>query len=146
MAASGDTLYAVLRASASDQVVALQVSDLANIGKLPLAGRVRFGPASAGGLVFIADEKNLLALESGNMARWSQPLTHGLPARAPLKVGADLIVVYLDGTVSRVSAESGEELATGTIGQFAGSAVAVLGEQIAVAGADGTLHTLPLPK
>jgi hypothetical protein len=57
-----------------------------------------------------------------------------------------LIVVYLDGTVSRVSAESGEELATGTIGQFAGSAVAVLGEQIAVAGADGTLHTLPLPK
>ncbi|MEX2027814.1 MAG: hypothetical protein WEH44_10935, partial [Pirellulaceae bacterium] len=65
LAASGDTLYAALRTTSSDQVVALQGSDLTNVGKLPLAGRVRFGPVSAGGLVFIADEKNLLALESG---------------------------------------------------------------------------------
>ncbi|HUE74425.1 MAG TPA: PQQ-binding-like beta-propeller repeat protein, partial [Pirellulaceae bacterium] len=124
LAASGDTLYAVLRTASTDQVVALQGSDLTNVGKLPLAGRVRFGPVSSGGLVFIADEKNLLALESGTQPRWSQPLAHGLPARAPLKVDADWIVIFQDGTVSRLSADSGQELAAATIGEHAGSAAA----------------------
>ncbi|HUE71595.1 MAG TPA: hypothetical protein VMP01_11985, partial [Pirellulaceae bacterium] len=69
-----------------------------------------------------------------------------LPARAPLKVDADWIVIFQDGTVSRLSADSGQELAAATIGEHAGSAAAVIGEQMVVAGADGTLHTLPLPK
>jgi hypothetical protein len=107
---------------------------------------VRFGPVSSGGMVFLADEKDLLALESGNQIRWSQPLAHGLPSRVPLKVDADWVVVFRDGTVSRLSADSGQELAAASIGQFAGSAAAVIGDQIVIAGADGTLHTVPLPK
>jgi outer membrane protein assembly factor BamB len=146
LASSGDTLYAVIRSATTDQVVALQGSELTNVGKLPLGGRVRFGPVSSGGVVFIADEKNLLALESGNQPRWAQPLAHGLPSCAPLKADADWIIVSQDGTVSRLSADSGQELAAATIGEHAGGTAAVIGEQVVVVGADGTIHTLPLPK
>ncbi len=146
LATSGDTLFAVIRSASSDVVVALQGSELTNVGKMPLAGRVRFGPVAAGGLVFLADEKNLHAFESGSKPRWSQPLAHGLPALAPLNVDGDLILVTRDGTVCRLAADSGQELAAATIGQPAGSAASLAGEQIVVAGGDGTLHTLPIPK
>jgi DNA-binding beta-propeller fold protein YncE len=146
LATSGDTLYAVIRSASTDVVVALQGSELTNVGKLPLSGRVRFGPVAAGGLVFLADEQNLHAFESGSKPRWSQPLSHGLPARAPLNVDGDLILVTRDGTVSRLAADSGQEMAASSIGQPAGTAASLVGEQIVVAGADGTLHTLSLPK
>ena len=146
LAAGEDTLYTVVRLSASDQVVAYQGADLTNAGKIPLAGRVRFGPVSAGGLVFVADEKNLLALQSGNQPRWSLPLAHGLPARPPLKVDADWIVVWQDGTVSRHSADSGQELAAAQLGQPAGKVAAAVDQQLVVAGTDGTIHILSIPK
>lgn len=146
LAASGDTVFAVVRSAASDLVVGLQSGDLTNAGKTPLAGRVQFGPATSGGLVFVADESKLYAFESGGKVRWSQPLAHGLPAMAPLASGGDLILVTRRGTVCRLAADSGQELAVAEIGEPAGSAAVIVGERIVVASADGVLCTLALPK
>jgi outer membrane protein assembly factor BamB len=146
LAASGDTVYAVVRLSASDVVVALQGNELTNAGKTPLAGRVRFGPVSAAGLVFLADEKNLHAFQSGSKPLWSQPLAHGLPALAPLVAGDDLLVVTRGGAVCRLAKDSGQELAAIDAGQPAGGAAVIVGEQIVIASADGALCTLPIPK
>jgi outer membrane protein assembly factor BamB len=146
LAASGDTVFAVVRLPATDVVLALQGSELTNAGKTPLKGRVRFGPVSAAGLVFIADEDQLHAFQSGSKPLWSQPLAHGLPALAPLAAETDLVVVTRSGAVCRLAKDSGQELAVAQVGQPAGNAAAIVGDQIVVAGADGTLNTLPLPK
>ena len=146
LAASGDTLFAVVRLPAADVVVALQGSELTNAGKTPLKGRVRFGPVTAGGIVFIADEQQLHAFQSGSKPLWSQPLPHGLPALAPLAADSDLLVVTRSGAACRLAKDSGQELAVAQVGQPAGNAAAIVGDQIVVAGADGTLNTVPLPK
>ena len=146
LAAAGDTVYAVVRSATADLVVALQGEELTNLGKTPLSGRVRYGPVSAAGLVFLADEEHLHAFEPGGKVRWSQPLAHGLPALAPLAVDGDFIVVTRSGAVVHLAADSGQETAIRQIGQPAGGAAVVIGDDIVVAGADGALHTLPLPQ
>ncbi|HZL90909.1 MAG TPA: PQQ-binding-like beta-propeller repeat protein [Pirellulaceae bacterium] len=146
LAASADTVFAVVRSAAVDLVVALQGSELTNAGKSPLKGRVQFGPVSAAGLVFIADEAQLHAFQSGSKPLWSQPLAHGLPALAPLAADSDVLVVTRSGAVCRLAKDSGQELAVTQIGQPAGNAASIVGDKIVVAGADGTLYIVPLPK
>ena len=145
LATSSDGVMAVVRETASDIVIALAGNELGVAGKTPLAGRVQFGPVSAGGKVFVADEKNLYALDAGAKIAWSQPLAHGQPALAPLNADGDLVVVTRDGAICRLAADSGQELAVSQLGQAAGRLAVIVGDKIVVAGPDGALLTTGLP-
>ena len=147
LAASVDTIYGVVRGATSDTVISLDSGDLAAGMKWPLQGRWQRGPDEAGGLVFVAAEPDgLLCLEGGQKMRWTAPLKYGPLAGPPVPCDGDFVLLTQGGTVVRIAADSGEEVAAVDLGEPLGKAAYVMGTTILVAGYDGLLHIIPVPK
>ncbi|HEX5103895.1 MAG TPA: hypothetical protein VFV87_08805, partial [Pirellulaceae bacterium] len=114
-----------------------------------LQGHIEAGPFAVGGLaLFSAEPEGLLCVESGPKIRWQRPLAHGPIAGPPLPLAdGDLLVIYQSGVVSRVSAETGEEVGMpSNVAQPLGAAASVLGQNVFVSGSDGVIHRAALPQ
>jgi hypothetical protein len=147
LAIAGGLVYGVKRGEAADSLVAIDPAALPEMNELPLQGRVESGPHVLGGLVLLAAEpEGLVCIEAGPKIRWQQPLAHGPLAGPPLAVGeGELLLIHQSGIVRRLSAESGEELASLDAGQPLGPAARVLGAQLFLTTSDGVVQRVALP-
>jgi outer membrane protein assembly factor BamB len=143
----GDTIYGLARGETSDTIVAIDPQSLAIAARWPLAGRAQLGPEAAAGAAFVFSETDgLVCLEPGGKLRWQLPLAHGPLAGPPLAGAAgELLLLYQSGVLARVSAESGDEIASRPLGQPLGRAACLVGQQAVVAASDGSLLVVPLP-
>jgi hypothetical protein len=143
----GDTIYGLAHGETSDTVVAIDPQTLAGAAKWPLAGRAQFGPAVAQGLAFVFSETDgLLCLEAGQKLRWQRPQERGPLAGPPLAGAAgELLVLYQNGVVARVAADSGDELAQRPLGEPPGAAACLDGQNVLVSTSDGSLVLVPVP-
>lgn len=146
LVAAGGAIWGWTRSDAADAIAQFDPQTL-SVAQLPLQGRVRSGPFAIGGLMLVeAEPEGLMCLEAGPKIRWQQPLVHGPLAGAPLALAdGDLLVIYQAGVVSRVSAESGDELATTRVDQPLGAPARVLGTSVFLSGSDGVLHRAAVP-
>jgi outer membrane protein assembly factor BamB len=144
---AGSTVYGWRRGEAADTILAIDPQALPAITEIPLQGHVQAGPFAVGGLAIVASEpEGLLCLEAGGKVRWQKPLAKGPLAGSPLALAdGDLLVVYQAGSVCRVSADTGDELAETNLAQPLGAAVRVLGQQVFLSGSDGVVHRTALP-
>jgi TolA-binding protein len=143
----GDTVYGIVKGPTADTIVAIDSQTLTQSAKWPLAGRALWGPDVAAGQVFVASEADgLLCLGTGQKLAWQKPLAHG-PLAGPPQIGppGELLLVFQDGTLARVSAASGDELAAKQVGEPLGRAACVVGQQAVVSTSDGALIVTPLP-
>jgi len=146
LAVAGGTLYAVGHSSTVDLLYSFQAPDLQAGPKKPLEGRVRFGPVQAGEVVFVADDKKLHCCEGAGNIRWSIPLAHGIPSAPPIPDGQDFIIITNAGSVYRVSQDQGQETGLVEVGEPLVAPASLFSEKLLVAGPDGTIHLVPLPK
>lgn len=147
LAVAAGTLYAVSRSPSADTLYSFQTPDLQVGPKKALEGRVRFGPASSGEVVFVADDKNLYCCEGAGKIRWSIPLAHGIPSAPPIPYEQDFVVVTQSGSVYRVSQDKGQEAAgIVEVGEPLVSPASLFNGRLLSAGPDGTIHLVPLPK
>ena len=146
LAVASGTLYAVGHSSTVDLLYSFQAPDLQAGPKKPLEGRVRFGPVQAGEVVFVADDKKLHCYEGAGNIRWSIPLAHGIPSAPPLPDGQDFIIVTKAGSVCRVSQDQGQEAGVVEVGEPLVAPASLFSGKLLVAGPDGTIHLVPLPK
>jgi outer membrane protein assembly factor BamB len=140
--------FGVLRMDQNDVLLGLDSQGKAAFERVPIQGRVQAGPFAIGGLVVLAAEPDgLLCFEAGGKLRWRHALGHGPLAGSPIaSADGDLIVIHQLGVVCRVESASGKELAATDVGQPLGAAAYVLSDQLIVAGSDGVLHRIALPK
>jgi hypothetical protein len=98
-------------------------------------------------VVVAAEEGGLLAFDAGGQLRWQQPLTADPLAGSPLVCpGGDFLVIHQSGKLRRLESGTGKELAAADIGQPLGPAACILGQEVFVAGSDGVVHRLLLPR
>jgi hypothetical protein len=147
LVAAGGVVYGLTRSDASDSLVAFDPQSPSNPTALPLQGRLQAGPFALGGLVLLsAEPEGLMCIEAGPKIRWQQPLAHGPLAGPPLALAdGDLLVVHQSGVVSRISADTGEEVGQDDVRQPLGPAARVLGQQVFLGGSDGVLHRINVP-
>ena len=142
LAAAGDTVYGVIRGPNNDTVLSFAAHDLAAGKEWPLEGRVVWGPEQVAGLVLVTtDRRMLVAFEPGQKKRWDSPLAHGPLVGRPLVVDDNLILASLSGTVWRISAADGTEVAKVDVGEPLGAGPVAFagGSRLLVSAADGTL-------
>jgi hypothetical protein len=144
---AGDTIYGLVKGPTGDTVVAIDPQTLTQTAKWPLSGRALFGPETAAGRVFAASEADgLFCFDAGQKVLWQKPLTHGLLAGPPVAGPPGvLLLLYQDGTLARVSADTGDELAAKPVGEPLGRAAGVVGQQVLVSTSDGAVIVTELP-
>jgi outer membrane protein assembly factor BamB len=142
----GDTVYGLIHADSSQTLAALNPQTLSQTGKWPLTGQPQFGPVAVQGRAYVATEADgLFCLGDGAKLLWQRPLAHGPLAGPPVSAAGELILLYQSGKLARVSAETGDELAAGDLGEPPGRVAAVVGQQLLVSTSDGALVLVPLP-
>jgi outer membrane protein assembly factor BamB len=147
LAAVGNTVYGLTRTDSGHAVVAIDAQTLALGSHWDLASQPLFEMATAGGLAFTATEADgLVCLEAGEKLRWKVPLAHGPLAGPPLAAGSQLLLLYQDGTLARVNAETGEDTAQVNLGEPLGRAACLVGQQIFVGTSDGGVVLVRLPE
>ena len=99
-----------------------------------------------GDVVFVADDKKLHCLEAAGKVRWSIALAHGIPSAPPISHEQDFLIVTGAGSVFRVSQDKGQETGLLEVGEPLVAPASLTGEKLLVAGPDGTIHLVPLPK
>lgn len=145
LSVAGDTLYGVSRTSGGDALVSFSGPNLLPGEPQSLEGRITFGPLAAGGLVFVADDKKLLACETGGKVRWTQPLTHGMLSATPIPLEQDFLIITRSGSVYRIAGDSGQEIALVETGEPLTGVTGKIGPRLLVAGSDGVIHAIPIP-
>lgn len=142
LARAGDTVYGVERSSQGDALLAFELPALA-FRKVPLDGRLAWGPHELDGVVLVATHRSLLRLDGGAEPRWMRPLEHGVPVAPPWIVEGHYLFASVGGTVWRLGAETGQESGRTPIGEPLAAGPAVVGSQLLVGGSDGVLHIVP---
>jgi hypothetical protein len=144
---AGDTVYGLVKGPTGDVVIAIDPQSLTESAKWPLSGRAQFGPESVAGHVYVAGEADgLFCLDGAKKLLWQQPLSHGPLAGPPVAAGSgELLLLYQDGTLARIAADSGKELAALQLAEPLGRGAAVLDRQVLASTADGVLMVTPLP-
>ena len=148
LAAAGDTVYAIVREDTADTILSLAAEDLAAGERWPLDGRVVWGPYAVGDAVLLAtDGGQLMCLAAGQQLRWTRDLPDGLPISRPLEQDGHLIMAAAGGTVWRVAAEDGREIARRKVGEPLAAGPVLFPtptrQLLLLAGTDGTLHLIP---
>ena len=148
LAAIGDTVYGVVKNSGGDVVVAINATDLSVTKEIPLEGHVTWGPVQVDDSVFcLSDTDGLLCFGPGGEQRWKTVSGfEGDPAGEPLRVDADYVFALLDGTVVRLSAETGEKVSTAHVGEPLGAGPVAFGKYLLLPGHDGVLHLIVPPQ
>ena len=148
LATAGDTVYGLTRTDSGNKVVAIDAQTLELGAHWDLADQPLFPIASVDGLALVATEADgLLCLEAGQKLRWKVALAHGPLAGPPLSAGAgELILLYQDGTLSRIKSDTGEETAQVNLGEPLGRAACRVGQQVFVSTSDGGIELVRLPE
>lgn len=148
LAAVGDTVYGVVKNSGGDVIVAIKASDLSVAEQIPLVGHVTWGPVQVDDVVFcLSDADGLLCLTAGGVQRWKTASDfEGDPAGEPLRVEADYVFALLDGTIVRLSGETGETVAKADVGEPLGAGPVAFGNYLLLPGHDGVLHLIRPPQ
>jgi outer membrane protein assembly factor BamB len=148
LVAVGDTIYGLTRTDTGHAVVAINAQTLALGAHWDLGSPPLFEMAAAGGLAFAASAADgLLCLEAGEKLRWKAPLAHGPLSGPPIATGSgELLLLHQDGTLARVNAETGEEMAQVNLGEPLGRAATVVGQQVFVSTSDGGVVLVRLPE
>jgi outer membrane protein assembly factor BamB len=142
LATAGNTVYGVERSTSGDTLLAFEPS--LEFRRIPLPGRLAWGPYEADKSVLLATYDSLICLDGGLQARWTRPLPDGPPIAPPYRLGGDYLFASVRGTVWRVSAETGEEAGKLELHRPLAAGPAVIGSQLFVGGSDGVLHMAPL--
>ncbi|MEN6459078.1 MAG: PQQ-binding-like beta-propeller repeat protein [Thermoguttaceae bacterium] len=139
----GNAAYAT---DAGKLLVGFSLAKLVRHKDISLGGQFAWGPARLGDAVLLAtDDHQLLAIDGRGKPMWQAPLPHGLPAGTPLRVGGHYLMATRDGTIVRLDAATGKELAKLDVGCPLASGPIVRGGRLLVAGYDGTLHEVGQP-
>lgn len=139
-------IIAVGRGEASDSLLSINSQSLAATEKKKLRGRVTSGPHAVLEQVIVAAEPDgLISIDAAGEIQWEVPFSQTLAA-PPIVQGADLVLVSTTGEMIRIEAATGKTIAAGEIGRSVTSVSAVLGPRLAIAGADGQLLFVPIPK
>ena len=148
LAIVGDTVYGLARGDQSEEIVAIDAASLAIGNRWPLASVVDVGPDVVAGLAFIASESDgLFCFEPAGKLRWQRPQARGPLAGKPVALAdGDFLLLFQGGTLARIAAGTGEEIAVIDAGEPLGRSAAVVGQQVFVSTSDGSLVLVPLPK
>ena len=141
VAAQGQFAYLVDQAG---ELRSFSLPGLAAGKSWPLAGAT-FGPQRvADSLLVATGREELLCLDATQTERWRVPLADGPLAGCLAESAGSLVVAFQAGTLLRLAADSGKELARADLGQpLAGSPVS-LGQHLLVPTADGCLLKVAL--
>ena len=153
VAALGQAVFAVSRSTGpgNDTLFVLKVSDLSEAAKLPIEGRVIWGPRNMGNYVLVAtDAGGLQAFGANGAVAWSAT-SPGKLAGAPLSLGGLLYCTTENGKVFRVSEQNGKSQPWGNkpfldLGEPLGAGATPFGGKfLMLLGRDSTLHVAKIP-
>jgi outer membrane protein assembly factor BamB len=146
MAAAGETVYGIRSGISSDDVVAINASDLtSSTNHWALDRRVAWGPETVGDFVMVSsDSGELLCLDAGQNEAWRIKLPHGAIAGPPIVVGDQFLITAINGIVSKLDGKTGQELGQFDVGEPIGSGVTQYGGRSITLGSDGTLHVFQM--
>jgi len=147
LATAGEIVYGV---DAANVLIPFRLPDLERLqaGEQPLGGRCVWGPAPMGDRVLLAtDAGELWCFGADGKPAWAQPasLSHGPLAGRPLRVDDGLLLAFASGVVSRLDTAAGRETAKIDVGRPLGAGPVLLGDQLLLAGHDGTLYLVEPP-
>lgn len=145
---AGSTMIGVVRQESTDAIAGYDSRAKPVFEPVPLEGRVEAGPFAVGGIALVAAEPDgLVCLGADGRVRWQQPAENGFLAGPPVALAeGDLLVAYQSGVVCRLDATNGKELSRQTINEPLGGPVCVWKSQAYLAGSDGVVHRISLPK
>jgi outer membrane protein assembly factor BamB len=137
---------AVLYAADAHTLTAYELPKLSRGKQWPLGGRCVWGPRRIGQRVLLAtDDDQLYCLTPHEKLLWQVPLTHGPLAGPPAESAGRYVLAAVAGTVWTIDAESGKEAAVEELGCPLGCGPVPWGEQLLLAGRDGTLYLVERP-
>lgn len=147
IAAVGDLVFVPLRLATADTIVAVQTSDLKTVKEIPLSGRVTWGPETVGEVALVVtDQEGLICLNDKGEQLWQSPLQNAAVSGPPLLVEQQLILTTTRGTILRIAAASGQEVARGELGQPLGRGALAFNGRLLLTGTDGALHLIRIPE
>ena len=127
-------------ADAENFLMSFALPDLKIGPRTNLNASVAWGPRRIGDYVLIATAQNeLLCFGKTGDLLWRIPLSEGPLAGDPLAEDNDFILATKSGTVSRISAQSGQQRNKVNLGQPLASGPVPFGKQWVLVGHDGTL-------
>jgi outer membrane protein assembly factor BamB/tetratricopeptide (TPR) repeat protein len=142
LAAVGSVVYA----ADARMLTAYELPKLSRGKQWPLSGRPVWGPRRIGQRVLLAtDDDQLYCLAPDQKLLWQVPLAHGPLAGAPAESGGRYVLASVTGAVWTIDAESGKEAAVEDLGCPLGCGPVPFGEQLLLAGRDGTLYLVGKP-
>jgi outer membrane protein assembly factor BamB len=142
LAAVGRVVYA----ADAHTLTAYELPKLSRGKQWPLSGRCVWGPRRIGQRVLLAtDDDQLYCLTPDQKLLWQVPLAHGPLAGAPAESGGRYVLASVAGTVWTIDAESGKEAAAEDLGRPLGCGPVPFGDQLLLAGRDGTLYLVGKP-
>jgi outer membrane protein assembly factor BamB len=142
LAAVGRVVYA----ADARTLTAYELPKLSRGKQWPLSGRAVWGPRRIGQRVLLAtDDDRLFCLTPDQKLLWQVPLAHGPLAGAPAESGGRYVLASVAGTVWTIDAQSGKEAAVEDLGCPLGSGPVPYGDQLLLAGRDGTLYLVAKP-
>ena len=128
-------------------IAAAEVGPLPALGvlqKLPLSGRLAWGPQRVGENVMLATEKELLCLDAAGQEVWRMAWDHGPVIGQALPVDAHVWLSAADGLLCRVDAATGAVAATVEVGEPLAAGPVRDDQQLLVAGHSGVLFRVSL--
>ena len=143
-AAVGQMCCGVIRSKEEDTVVAVALPALGVLQKLPLSGRLAWGPQRVGENVMLATEKELLCLDAAGQEVWRMAWDHGPVIGQALPVDAHVWLSAADGLLCRVDAATGAVAATVEVGEPLAAGPVRDDQQLLVAGHSGVLFRVSL--
>jgi hypothetical protein len=142
LAAVGHVVYA----ADAHTLTAYELPKLSRGKQWPLGGRTVWGPRRIGQRVLLAtDDDQLYCLTADQELLWQVPLAHGPLAGAPAESGGRYVLASVAGRVWTIDAQSGKEAAVEDLGCPLGCGPALFGDQLLLAGHDGTLYLVGKP-
>jgi outer membrane protein assembly factor BamB len=142
LAAVGGVVYA----ADAHTLTAYELPKLSRGKRWPLSGCSVWGPRRIGQRVLLAtDDDQLYCLTADEKLLWQVALAHGPLAGPPAESGGRYVLASVAGTVWTIDAESGKEAAAEDLGCPLGCGPVPFGEQLLLAGRDGTLYLAGKP-
>jgi outer membrane protein assembly factor BamB len=152
LAVAGTVVYGVDK---SKTLGAYNLQDLVLAQQWPLEGRPVWGPRRVGDRVLLAthDEKaseqqlryRLVCVDADKKLLWQVPLLDGPLAGSPARIGDKYVLASVHGKLWTVDAATGNTAAEADLGLPLGTGPVVLGDQLLIAGHDGTLYQVKQP-
>ncbi len=138
----GSVLWAI---DEEGTAICFRLPELAQLATETLGDRVIWGPYAVGSLALGATRESWFGLDQSGKLSWRQPLPRGVPTGSPMLRDSSVIVAAKDGYLLRVDLATGRTLAELDLAVPLAGGPILLGEDLLVGGADGTLYRVRIP-